>query len=68
MIFASPKAPLDCIKGSWRAAPEGIKAINVSLHFAYVRRGGRLCPPIPTAVDSLLYEEGAFGPKLIYQQ
>ena len=47
-----PKAPLDCIKGSWRAAPEGIKATVFPLYFVRVCRGR--CPhwPVPAAAES----------------
>ena len=50
--MGKPKAPLDCIKGSWRAAPEGIKATVFPLYFVRVCRGR--CPhrPVPAAAES----------------
>ncbi len=61
-VLIGPKAPLDCIKGSWlsEARPEGIKALNFPLHFIHTRRGG---PPASfdfhcTLQVPVLYKKG----------
>ena len=53
-----PKAPLDFIKGSWRAAPEGIKATVFPLYFVRVCRRRGPDRPVAAAAESPALRRG----------